>query len=140
MPATATAAKPDETLCSAKQTRPLPKPTATGDLGKPDKDRLKDESGPVLEQVQALLEARPGLRLVVAGHTDAEGADAHNLDLSNRRAAAVVAWLVARAIAADRLQSEGHGEGRPVAGNDSAAGRALNRRVELREAAASADG
>ena len=105
-----------------------------------DKDRLKDESGPVLEQVQALLEARPGLRLVVAGHTDAEGADAHNLDLSNRRAAAVVAWLVARGIAADRLQSEGHGEGRPVAGNDSAAGRALNRRVELREAAASADG
>lgn len=100
-----------------------------------DKDRLKDESGPVLEQVQALLEARPGLRLVVAGHTDAEGADAHNLDLSNRRAAAVVAWLVARGIAADRLQSEGHGEGRPVAGNDSAAGRALNRRVELREAA-----
>lgn len=105
-----------------------------------DKDRLKDESGPVLEQVQALLEARPGLRLVVAGHTDAEGTDAHNLDLSNRRAAAVVAWLVARGIAADRLQSEGHGEGRPVAGNDSAAGRALNRRVELREAAASADG
>lgn len=104
-----------------------------------DEDRLKDESGPVLEQVQALLEARPGLRLVVAGHTDAEGADAHNLDLSKRRAAAVVAWLVERGIAADRLHPEGHGEGRPVAGNDSAAGRALNRRVELREAA-SADG
>lgn len=100
-----------------------------------DKDSLKDESGPVLEQVQALLEARPGLRLVVAGHTDAEGDDAHNLDLSNRRAAAVVAWLAARGVAAERLQAEGHGESRPVAGNDSAAGRALNRRVELREAA-----
>jgi outer membrane protein OmpA-like peptidoglycan-associated protein len=101
-----------------------------------DKDSLKDASGPVLEQVQALLEARSGLRLVVAGHTDAEGADAHNLDLSNRRAAAVVAWLVEHGIDAGRLQAEGLGESRPVAGNDSEAGRALNRRVELREAEA----
>ena len=105
-----------------------------------DKDSLKAESGEVLEQVLALLEARPQLRLVVAGHTDAEGADAHNLDLSNRRAGSVVAWLVEHGIDGARLQAEGHGESRPVAGNDSAEGRALNRRVELRDAGAAEGG
>ena len=85
-------------------------------------------------------EAYGHVPLVVAGHTDAEGGDAHNLDLSNRRAAAVVAWLVEHGIDAGRLQAEGHGEARPVAANDSAAGRALNRRVELRDAGDAAAG
>lgn len=87
----------------------------------------------MLEQVRSLLAARPALRVIVAGHTDAEGSEAHNLALSQRRAAAVVAWLAGKGVAADRLQSEGHGESRPVAGNDSAEGRTLNRRVEIRD-------
>ena len=102
-----------------------------------DKATLKDESTTVLEQVLALLEARPRLQLVVAGHTDAEGSDAHNLTLSGRRAEAVVAWLVEHGVDAERLRSEGHGESRPVANNDSGEGRALNRRVELRDASES---
>lgn len=99
-----------------------------------DKATLKPESETTLEQVRALLAARPQLQVVIAGHTDAEGGDAHNLALSQRRAAAVVAWLVDKGIAAERLQSEGHGEAMPVAGNDTPEGRALNRRVEIRDA------
>ena len=99
-----------------------------------DKATLKDESTATLEQVLALLQQRPRLRLAVAGHTDAEGSDEHNRGLSERRAQAVVAWLVEHDIDAARLQAEGHGESRPVAGNDSAEGRALNRRVEIRDA------
>ena len=81
-----------------------------------------------------LLQQRRQLRLTVAGHTDAAASDAHNRELSERRAQAVVAWLVDKGVDAGRLQAEGHGESRPVAGNDSAEGRALNRRVEIRDA------
>ena len=100
-----------------------------------DKATLKDESTSVLEQVRALLEARPQLQLVVAGHTDAEGGDDHNMALSARRAEAVVAWLGEHGIDVSRLRAEGHGESRPVANNATGEGRALNRRVEIRDAA-----
>ena len=96
-----------------------------------DKASLKPESDATLHQVLALLNARPQLRLRVTGHTDDQGSDAHNLTLSQQRAAAVVAWLVDKGIAADRLQSEGDGETRPVASNATEQGRALNRRVEI---------
>lgn len=99
-----------------------------------DKASLKAESTAVLEQVQSLLTSRPELRLAVAGHTDAEGSDIHNQALSARRAEAVVAWLGEHGIDITRLQAEGHGESRPVANNDTAEGRALNRRVEIRDA------
>jgi OOP family OmpA-OmpF porin len=99
-----------------------------------DQATLKPESEATLQQVRELLEARPALQLVVAGHTDAEGSEAHNQSLSERRAAAVVAWLVERGVDSARLQSRGHGETRPVADNDRVEGRALNRRVEIRDA------
>jgi outer membrane protein OmpA-like peptidoglycan-associated protein len=97
-----------------------------------DRDVLKADSEPTLTQVLDLLTREPTLRLVVAGHTDAEGTDSHNQDLSLRRARAVVAWLTARGVSAARLEPAGFGESQPVADNRTPEGRALNRRVEIR--------
>jgi len=71
------------------------------------------------------------LRLQVVGHTDSTGGDAHNKDLSSRRAASVMRALTQAGIAADRFTSRGAGASEPVAPNDNEAGRAKNRRVEL---------
>lgn len=98
------------------------------------KATLKPESEATLQQVLGVLSADPKLRLVVAGHTDSEGEDAYNQGLSEQRAEAVMQWLTAKGIDAARLSSEGLGESRPVADNGSEAGRALNRRVQLRVA------
>lgn len=98
-----------------------------------DKATLKAESEATLQQVLALLQGKPELRIAIAGHTDSQASDAYNLDLSKRRAQAVVKWLTDKGIAAARLEAQGFGETQPVADNDSAAGRALNRRVEIRD-------
>ena len=95
-------------------------------------DRIRPESEPVLRQIGELLRAHAGLRLRVEGHTDDVGADDANLALSARRAAAVRQYLVARlGIDAERLESQGLGETRPVVPNASPEGRQQNRRVEL---------
>ena len=80
-----------------------------------------------------LLKGKPDLRLEIGGHTDSQASDTYNADLSKRRAQSVVKWLTDKGINASRLTAEGFGESRPVADNDSAAGRALNRRVEIRD-------
>lgn len=98
------------------------------------KATLKPESQATLQQVLGVLTADPALRLVVAGHTDSEGDDAYNLRLSEQRAAAVMQWLTGEGVDAGRLSSDGLGETQPVADNASEAGRALNRRVQLRVA------
>lgn len=97
-----------------------------------DKATLRPESGETLRQVLGVLEKNPALRLVIAGHTDSEGGEDYNRSLSERRAAAVVAWLVGEGIAPARLRARGFGESQPVADNATEAGRALNRRVEVR--------
>jgi len=96
-----------------------------------DSDRLRADARPALEQLLAALEEDPGQAVVIEGHTDSDGGDEHNLDLSQRRAAAVVAWLVERGIEAGRLKPVGKGEAEPLASNDSASGKAMNRRVEV---------
>lgn len=96
-----------------------------------DSDVLRPESTETLNQVLAWLEENPDRAVTFAGHTDAQGADDYNMDLSDRRAAAVVTWLVNAGISGDRMQAEGFGETQPVADNASPAGRALNRRVEV---------
>jgi OOP family OmpA-OmpF porin len=67
----------------------------------------------------------------VGGHTDSVGTDAYNQGLSERRAMAVKDYLVGKGVDGSRLSSMGYGESSPVASNDTADGRALNRRVEL---------
>jgi outer membrane protein OmpA-like peptidoglycan-associated protein len=95
-------------------------------------DKLKDESAPVIAEIAAALRAHPDWKLVIEGHTDSIGGEAYNLDLSQRRAAAVKAELVQRhGVLAERLTTEGFGATRPKETNDTLAGRARNRRVEL---------
>jgi outer membrane protein OmpA-like peptidoglycan-associated protein len=85
-----------------------------------------------LTEVGKLLKSDPSLSLRIEGHTDDVGDEASNQDLSRRRAEAVRSYLVQReGIAAARLTAEGFGESRPVAKNDTPAGKAQNRRVEL---------
>ena len=86
----------------------------------------------MLIEIAKVLKANPQWRLRIDGHTDGIGADAANLDLSKRRAAAVKTALVARhGIAASRLVTGGSGESQPKASNDTAQGHARNRRVGL---------
>ncbi len=95
-------------------------------------DRIRPESTPTLTEIAEVLRANPQLRLLIEGHTDNVGADAVNLTLSERRAAAVKTYLVTEAgIAPERLETKGYGEDRPVAPNDTPEGRQQNRRVEL---------
>ena len=97
-----------------------------------DKDVVKAESQAALTEIAKLLEANPEVTAFIVGHTDMTGDLEHNLDLSNRRAAAVIDALVAdHGISRDRLTPRGVGPLAPVASNETEAGRALNRRVEL---------
>lgn len=97
-----------------------------------DSDVLKGQSKTELDRLVNLLIQNNGMRVEIGGHTDAVGTEEKNLDLSKRRAEAVVQYLVGQGIAVDRLTSTGYGESQPVATNDTEAGRALNRRTEVR--------
>ena len=95
-------------------------------------DKIKPESEPVLREIADALNHNPTWKLRVEGHTDNIGGDDYNLDLSQRRAEAVKLALVTRYhIAAERLTPKGFGATRPKEPNDTLAGRARNRRVEL---------
>lgn len=93
---------------------------------------IQPASADVLAEIAGMLAERPGLKLLVEGHTDDQGGFQHNMKLSGERAAAVKAYLVERhGVAAERLETIGLGPTQPVASNDAGAGRAENRRVEL---------
>lgn len=95
-------------------------------------DRIRPESAPVLQRIGDMLTGHAELRLLVEGHTDDVGADAANLALSERRAAAVRRYLVERfGIAESRLESQGLGETRPAVPGTTPEARQQNRRVEL---------
>ncbi|MES1925652.1 OmpA family protein [Salinisphaera sp. T31B1] len=97
-----------------------------------DSAEIKPESKPTLDEIAQLLANRPRMRLLVVGHTDSRGSFDYNIDLSSRRAAAVVDALVSRhGIDRDRLKPWGVGYTVPRASNDSDVGQAKNRRVEL---------
>lgn len=97
-----------------------------------DKALVKAESEPALLEIARMLQADAGLKVYVVGHTDNIGGFDHNIRLSKERAASVVSALTKQhSIAASRLQAHGNGPTAPVAANDTEAGRAKNRRVEL---------
>ena len=96
-----------------------------------DKASIKPESGPVVDEVAKLLKTNPSLRLAVEGYTDNAGTPAHNQQLAEARARAVVAALTAQAIEDTRLKAVGYGQSKPLADNSTEEGKAKNRRVEL---------
>jgi outer membrane protein OmpA-like peptidoglycan-associated protein len=97
-----------------------------------NKDVVKPESYGTLKDIAAVLNENPAGKVKIVGFTDSDGNDAANLDLSKRRAAAVKAEL-AKSFNVDgsRIETDGMGEGQPVAPNDSPSNKALNRRVEF---------
>lgn len=95
--------------------------------------RLLPASGVVLDQVAASLVAHPEVRIQIAGYTDNTGSAGTNTRLSAARARAVEAYLQQRGVAAERMRAAGYGPADPVASNATPAGRARNRRVELRQ-------
>ena len=97
-----------------------------------DSDRLKPESAPVIKGVVRGLEKNPNLKLEIDGYTDSVGDAQHNLELSKRRAEAVRSVLISQfGVEAGRLTSNGFGAEKPIGSNDTAEGRAQNRRVEF---------
>ena len=96
-----------------------------------DSATIRPESKPVLDEVVASLKAEPTWQLTIEGHTDSTGSAEHNRVLSQQRADAVKAYLVAAGIDPARLQTAGLGASQPVADNATELGRSQNRRVEL---------
>jgi len=96
-----------------------------------DKATLQPESVNQLQHVLTLLKDYPDLSLQVQGHTDDQGADDYNMNLSQKRAETVVAYLGLFGVDPGRLTPKGFGESRPVAPNTTEEGRAKNRRVDL---------
>ncbi|HEX4860528.1 MAG TPA: OmpA family protein, partial [Rhizomicrobium sp.] len=96
-----------------------------------DSDKLRADAKPAVDQLRDALKANPSWKVTIEGHTDSTSTAAHNLDLSKRRAASVKAALVAGGIDAARLSTQGYGQTKPIAANDSELGRAQNRRVEV---------
>lgn len=94
--------------------------------------RLTKDSLPVLDAAAEALLRRPKVTTEVAGHTDDRGAPKFNQGLSQKRADAVREYLISKGVAAANLTARGYGEDNPIADNKTPAGRAANRRVELR--------
>lgn len=93
--------------------------------------QITPQAASVLSQIGATLNQFPETLVTVAGHTDSDGSDAYNLDLSRRRADSVVQFLSSQGVNYARLQAMGYGESQPIASNASEAGKAQNRRVEI---------
>ena len=106
--------------------------STTGILFDVNSDRIKAQSYGRLQDIAQLLKENAALRVRIIGHTDADGADATNLELSKRRAASIKQALSTNfGIDASRMETYGKGKSEPVDANDTAAGKANNRRVEF---------
>ena len=106
--------------------------STTGILFDVNSDRIKPSSEGTLKEIAQVLKENPTVKIKIIGHTDSDGADAANQALSEKRAASVKASLSSDfGIAPDRMLTEGKGESQAVDKNDSAQGKANNRRVEF---------
>ena len=96
-----------------------------------DRFNLRPDALKILDDAIAKLQANPGLNVTIEGHCDSIGTVEYNLALGERRANSVRDYLVSRGIAAGRLRTVSYGEERPIGDNETAAGRAMNRRAHL---------
>ena len=97
-----------------------------------DSYAIKPQFQATLNEVAQTLSAYPSTMIDVLGHTDSVGTDAYNQNLSEQRANAVAAYLRAHGVNPARIATQGFGESRPIASNDTEAGRAANRRVAIK--------
>jgi outer membrane protein OmpA-like peptidoglycan-associated protein len=107
------------------------KQSAKGIFFETGSDVLKSESFSNLDKVVEIATKYPNAKIIVEGHTDDQGDDSMNMDLSRRRAEAVKKYLVAKGVNADRIVTAGYGETKPLAENTTEEGRAINRRVDI---------
>lgn len=92
---------------------------------------IQPSSYAVLDEIAELLKANTQARVEIGGHTDSDGSSSYNQDLSQRRASSVQLYLVRKGVPASMLSVRGYGESAPVASNDTAEGKAQNRRIEF---------
>ncbi|MBK8183036.1 MAG: OmpA family protein [Candidatus Competibacteraceae bacterium] len=96
-----------------------------------DSANISREFAPALRQVARIMSKRPRIKALITGHTDSNGSDSYNLDLSMRRAESVADLISAEGIERSRLRTEGRGEQEPIASNATEQGQQQNRRVEM---------
>ncbi len=96
-----------------------------------DSSKLTSDAKVVLMEVIEAMKKYPNVKLEIQGHTDNVGEEAYNITLSQERAQAVKDYMVNNGVSTTRLTTKGYGENRPLASNDTAEGRALNRRIEF---------
>jgi len=96
-----------------------------------DQAKIEERSFPVLDEVVKALMDNKGFKIQVEGHTDSSGGEGHNQSLSERRAGAVVEYIVAHGVPRNRVTSKGFSSSVPTDTNDTVNGRENNRRVEF---------
>ena len=96
-----------------------------------DRASLKPGARSILDNAADVIPKYPDIQFRVGGHTDSQGSDAYNVGLAERRVASVIDYLVSRGVSREQLVGIGYGESLPIDTNDTAAGRARNRRVEI---------
>jgi outer membrane protein OmpA-like peptidoglycan-associated protein len=96
-----------------------------------DQATLKKESTAELQNLLEIMTELPTLKIEISGHTDSKGSADYNKKLSERRAKAVVDYLIAKGVSPERFTHKGFGMERPLVSNDDEEGRALNRRTEF---------
>jgi OOP family OmpA-OmpF porin len=97
-----------------------------------DKADIRPADKGILDQVASVMSVNPGVNMAIEGHTDSKGSDAYNQKLSERRAKAVMTYLVGKGLAKERFMVKGFSFNKPIASNDTEEGRAKNRRVEMK--------
>ena len=97
-----------------------------------DKATLKKQSNIELNRVVQFMKENPTVRIELSGHTDYKGSAEYNMTLSNERAKAAMEYLAKKGVPRDRMEYKGYGKTQPIADNSTEAGRALNRRTEIK--------